>query len=225
MRIPVQVLAGALLLLFLQHAEAQSRIATVDLKKVFNEYWKKKEAEKGFNAQAADLEKDARSMFESRKRAKEEAQALLEGANDQAVSLDEREKRRKAADEKLKQVRDLEDNLVQYDRQARATLDTERQRIRSRILGEITDVVSAKAKAGGFSLVLNTTSQLDASTGSADIPFVIYRDSQNDLTAVVLAELNATAPASLSHADQDSASVTNKAGSSTNMNRTAAADR
>jgi len=214
-----------MLRLFLQHADAQSRIATVDLKKVFNEYWKKKEAEKGFNAQAADLEKDARSMLERHKQAKEETQALLEGANDQAVSPDEREKRKKTADEKLKQVRELEDNLVQYDRQARATLDTERQRIRSRLLGEITDVVSAKARTGGFNLVLNTASQLDASTGSSDLPFVLYRDSQTDLTTVVLTELNATAPPSFLHADQDTASVTNTSGTSTNVSRNAAGAR
>ncbi|MGH7971951.1 MAG: hypothetical protein ACREIC_24840, partial [Limisphaerales bacterium] len=57
-------------------AHAQAHIATVNLQQVFNNYWKKKEAEKGLNAQAADLEKEVKPLVENHKRAKEEAQSL-----------------------------------------------------------------------------------------------------------------------------------------------------
>lgn len=185
-------------------AQAQTRIATVNLQKVFNNYWKKKEAEKGLNAQAMDLEKEIRPLVENHKRAKDEAQSLLAGANDQAVSPEERERRRTAAEERLKQVKELEDNLVQYDRQARATLDGQGQTIRTKLFKEITDIINAKAKAGGFTLVLNNAAQTEPTAGFVSLPLVLYADSKDDLTEAVLSDLNATAPPPASAADSSS---------------------
>jgi len=208
MRIRLCALASGLLLLplLLQHTQAQSGVATVDLQKVFNDYWKKKAAEKAINAQAADLEQEARAMLESLRKAKEEAQALLSSANDQAAAPEEREKRKQAAEQKLKQVRETEENLVAYERQARATLDEQRQRVRVKILKDVTDVVCVKAKAGGFSLVLNSGSQADAGADFSSLPAILYTNHKHDLSDAVLTELNATAPPPFSSPGQEHSS-------------------
>jgi len=188
----VQTLLACFLL---QQTEAQSRIATVDLQKAFNNYWKKKEAEKGLNIQVADLEKDAKVMLESRNKADEEARSLLSGAKDEAASPEERQRRQRNAEEKLKQVRDLEENLVQYERQAKTTLDEQSQRVRTKLFKDITDVVGAKARAGGFTLVLNSGPQTDPVSGVSSLSIVLYASGQDDLTDAVIRELNTTAPA------------------------------
>src|SRR5262252_2970762 len=78
-------------------AWAQTKIATIDLRKVFDNYWKTKQADAALKDRAADMEKEHKNMLEDWKKAKEDYQGLLAGSNDQAVSQDEREKRKKAA--------------------------------------------------------------------------------------------------------------------------------
>ena len=88
-----KVIAAALLGCFLaSSASAQGRIATIDLRKVFDNYWKTKQADASLKDRAADMEKEHKNMLEDWKKAKDEYQSFLSGANDQARSSDEREK-------------------------------------------------------------------------------------------------------------------------------------
>lgn len=171
-------------------ALAQGRLATVDLKKVFDTYWKTKQASAALEDRKKDMEKEDKNMLDDYKTKKDEYQSMVAAVSDQNVSPTERDKRKKTAEDKLKQLKDLEDTIVQYERQARTTLVEQNQRMRSNIIGEIRTVVTAKAKAGGFSLVIDTAAQ------SADqTPIVMFTNNENDMTAAVLEELNRTAPA------------------------------
>ena len=77
-------------------ALAQGRIATVDLRKVFDGYWKTKQADAALKDRAADIEKDHKTMLDDWKKTKEEYQTLLSEANNQTLSLEERDKRKKS---------------------------------------------------------------------------------------------------------------------------------
>src|SRR2546428_7344838 len=133
-----KIVPGLLLISLLScSAWAQGRIATIDLRKVFDTNWKTKQADASLKDRAAEMEKEHKNMLDDWKKAKEDYQGLLAGANDQAVSTDERDKRKKSAEEKLKFIKDTEDNILQYEKQARATLDEQRRRVRENILGEI----------------------------------------------------------------------------------------
>src|SRR5262249_12640260 len=140
-------------------AWAQGKIATVDLRKVFDNYWKKKQAEASLKDRQTDMEKEDRNMVDDYKKVKEDYQALLASANDQAISTDERDKRKTAAEEKLRRMKEMEENIAQYERTARTTIIDQSDRMRANILKEITNVVSAKAKVAGYSLVIDTASE------------------------------------------------------------------
>src|SRR5712691_13510462 len=112
----------------------QGRNATIDLRKVFDNYWKTKQADAALKDRAADMEKEHKNMLDDWKKAKEEYTGLLAGANDQAVSTDERDKRKKAAEGKLKFIKDTEETILQYEKQARVTLDDQKRRMRDNIL-------------------------------------------------------------------------------------------
>src|SRR2546423_4482084 len=101
-------LGAALLLLLSASALAQGRIGTVDMKKVFDTYWKTKQADDALKSSANELEKDFKSMVSEYEKAKEEYGKLRDGANDQSLSPEEREKRKKSAEDKLKQLNDTE---------------------------------------------------------------------------------------------------------------------
>src|SRR5689334_1631258 len=186
-----RLIAGLLLLSLLGGtALAQTRIATIDLRKVFDGYWKKKQAEEALKERKADMEKEDRNMLDDYKKVKDDYQSLLTSANDQAVSAEERDKRKTSAEEKLRRMKEMEETIAQYERQARTTIGEQSQRIRSNILTEIRNVVNAKAKTGGFSIVIDTAAESINST-----PVFLYASTENDITESVLQQLNATAPA------------------------------
>jgi outer membrane protein len=183
----------ALLLAFTSiPALAQNKIATVDLKKVFDNYYKTKLATQAIQERADDLDKDYTSMATDLKKRSDQYQELLASANDQAVSSDERDKRRQSADDLFKQLQDSKAAIEQFERQAQVTISDQRQRMRDNILAEIKKTVADKAKTGGDSLVLDTAGQTIAGT-----PSIIYSDGTNDLTDAVLKQLNASAPPDL----------------------------
>src|SRR5581483_10717114 len=90
-------------------AFAQSRIATVDLRKLFDNYWKTKQADAALKERAGELDKDHKDMLDKWKKAKDDYTKLLSDANDIAVSSEEKDRRKKAAEDKLKDIKDMED--------------------------------------------------------------------------------------------------------------------
>jgi outer membrane protein len=191
------VILGMLLATLLgSSALAQGRNATVDLRKIFDGYWKTKQADAALKDRAADMDKDFKTMVADYDKAKEDYQKLVASAADQAVSSDERAKRKQAAEDKLKSIKDTEDSLTEYRRTATAKLDEQKRRMRDNILGEIRNVLNAKAKAASYTLVIDTAAESANGT-----PVVLYTDNSNDLTDAVLEQLNAAAPSDTGKTD------------------------
>jgi outer membrane protein len=173
-------------------ALAQTKIATVDLSKLFRDYYKTKLASQAIQSRANDLDKDYTSMAADWKKQSDQYQTLLESANDQAVSQEERDKRKQAADDQLKQLQDRKAYIDQFERQAQVTISDQQHRMRANILDEIKKAVSDKAKAAGYGLVFDT-----AALTVNETPTIVYSDGNNDLTDDVLKQLNAGAPPDL----------------------------
>lgn len=167
----------------------QVRVATIDLSKVFDGYWKTKQAQGILKERQADMEKEMKSMMEDQKQAKEAYDRLIVDANDPAVSSEERDKRKRAAEEKLKYLRDQNDVILQYDRQAKATIEEQMRRLREAILTEIRAIVNARAKSSAYTMVIDSAAESINRT-----PVLLYHNGENDLTQDVLKELNATNP-------------------------------
>ncbi len=174
-------------------ALADSKIGTVDLRKLFDNYWKTKTAQAAIQERAAQLDKDDKGMKEDLKKGSDDYQKLLLQVNDQGISTDERERRKQAADDKLKQLQGSKTAIEQFERQAQTTLGEQRQRMRENILGEIKVAVNAKAKTEGYSLVLDSAAETVNGTLT-----VVYTNGENDLTDAILSQLNAGAPIDVS---------------------------
>ena len=166
-----------------------TKIATVDLKKLFDNYYKTKLAQANIQERATQLDRDDKSMKDDLKKAGDDYQKLLQQANDQALSSDERDRRKKSADDKLKELQTNKAAIDQFERQAQTTLTEQRQRMRDNILTEIKAAVTAKAKANGNTLVFDTAAETVNTTMA-----IIYSSGENDITDAVLAQLNAGAP-------------------------------
>lgn len=171
-------------------AQSAPKIATIDLKKVFDGYWKTKQADSTLKERASDFEKARKGMMEDHDKTSAEYKKLVESAADSAVSNDEKDKRKQSAEKKLLELREIESSLNTFMNQSRTTLGEQQRRMRDKILGEIREVINGAAKAEAFSLVLDTAAETPNQT-----PIFLYWDTKQDLTEKVLTQLNATAPA------------------------------
>ena len=171
-------------------ALGQGRVATIDLRKTFDGYWKTKEADTAIRERATDMEKEYKNMMGDYQKAKEEFDKLVANANDQAVSQEERDKRKKLAEDKLKYLRDQEDIIKQYRQQATSTLDEQKRRMRDNIVGEIRTIVNGKAKTASYTLVIDVSAE-----SLSNAPVFLFTNKENDITDSVLEELNKAAPA------------------------------
>ena len=186
------IAAAAGLVLATAAAQAQSKLAVVDLGKVFKEYYRTKQADDSLKLRAADFEKVGKGMQDDFKKSQDELKGMQEAVNDQAVSQDERDKRKKEVEKKTVALQELYTSLQTFDRNARTTLADQQKRLRDSVLRDIRGVVEERAKAQGYSMVLDTSSQIPDQT-----PVVIYSSlvgGGDDLTDPVIKQLNATAP-------------------------------
>jgi len=178
-------------------AFAQGRIGTINLRKTFDNYWKRKDAEAALKDRETEVAKELQARFKEFDAGKEEYQKLLTGAYDQSLSTEERDKRKKSAEDKLKQLKDMEDELKKLDRSATQDRDERRKRVRDNLLADINNIVQGKAKAAGYSMVIDTEAETPNGT-----KVILYSTMENDITDEVLKQLNAGAPSESSKPDE-----------------------
>ncbi len=195
-RLSLRITFLLLALLTAESAPAQAqmiKIATVDMGSLFTNYWKTKQAQASIDDRRAQLARDDKAMQDDLKKVADEYQKLLEQANDQAISADERARRQQAANDKLQQLQQQRVALEQYERGAQTTLNDMRMRLRDKILAAIENQVTAVARAGGYTLVLDKAAEAASAT-----PVILYGATNIDLTAEVLKRLNADQPIDVS---------------------------
>ena len=169
-------------------ATAQSKVASVDMKKLFSGYWKTKQAQTALEDRKTKLRKEIKDMADGLDKAQVAYKSLLDQANDQSISADERDKRKLAASEASKDLNSRNMAIDQFKRQAESQLADQSQRMSGNIVSEIQKAVTDKAKAGNYSLVVNSSSNES----------ILYVSADNDLTSAVLGQLNAGAPIDVS---------------------------
>ena len=182
-------IAALLLLVGVTPVSAQGRIATVDLKKVFDGYWKTKQADAALKDRGADLEKEFKAMLEEYNKGKEDFKTLEAASSDPAVSDSERDRKKKDAENKLRSLKEQEETMTKFQNQARTTIDEQRRRMRDNLLGEIRKALDGKAKLEGYSMVIDVAAETINNT-----PVVLFSNGENDITDTILSQLNTSAP-------------------------------
>ena len=203
MIIPHYTLARTLLALTIvffltAHSQAETnKIGIIDMQRVWDKYWKTRQAQSQVDDQTADFEKRKKGMLDDYQKANREYNKLMETAKDQAVSSDEREKRKNEAEKKLREIKEIEQDANLFQRTTDEQLKMQARRMTENILRDIRDLVDAKAKAGGYTLVIDI-----AAKSAVGTPIVLYNNGQNDMTQEVLSQLNSTAPVGLVKPDE-----------------------
>ena len=174
---PFLVLAASLLAA--APLAAQPRLATINLQRVFDGYYKTKVADAQLAERRSEFEKQLKEFLESYQKANADYKTVLESASDVAVSGEERDKRKKAAETKLLEIKEIETNIAQFRRTAEATLSELGGRLRSKLFKDIQEQVAIFAKSGGYAYVWDTVAQSVNNT-----PILVYASGENDLTLI-----------------------------------------
>ncbi len=182
-----KILKTALPLLFLAAAtaSAQPKIAVVDMKEAFDEYWKTKELFKRYEGSKQEYLDQRQKMVDQYQAKQKEYLDLKKSAEDPAISSSEKERRNTEAEKKLQEIRKLERDIQSHQRSGETRLVEQQLRHNKNLIDEIRDVIKRKAEAEGFTLVLNT-----AAVDMNRTPIVLFTDGTHDITGDILSTLN-----------------------------------
>ena len=166
------------------HAQSAPKIAVVDMEKVFSSFFKTKAAQANIEDRVNDSGKYEKTLLNDYQKANEDYKKLIDGTTDQAVSSDEREKRKKLAEQKIQEIREIQTSIEAFRNQARASLDEQKKRLHDNLLREIREEVNKQVKREGYTLAFN-------SSDVQGVPVLLYNvGGGNDLTDKVIEALN-----------------------------------
>jgi Skp family chaperone for outer membrane proteins len=173
------------------NAWAQPRIATIDLKKVLNRYWKTQEVKAILEDRRVTMEKELSKLGDDGKKLMKEYEESLADAGNTAMSSEQRDKSKKTAEEKLKAVRDLQDDIERLKRQDLTLLDEQNTRMFNNLMTDVRNTIGAKAKEGGFAMVIDSSAESAGKT-----PILLYTSGDApDLSDKVSEDLERSRPA------------------------------
>jgi len=170
-------------------AEAATSIATVSLDKVYNGYWKTDQENEKLKKKQKMAQDKIKGLNQSLTKDGEVLSRMIKALNDPNLSAAEKTKRQQQAGLKQQELRQQSEAIQAFGNATSKDLELEMRKARDGIMEEIQQVVAAKARAGGFDLVLDK-----AGKSAAIAPIVVYSADGNDLTESVLKQLNLSDP-------------------------------
>lgn len=161
------------------------KVGTVDMKKIFESYYKTKDAEARINEARNAAKKELEERMETLKKGTEEVQKLNEEIQKPELSKEAKEAKSKVRDEKIGEVKTMDREIREFQATREKQLQEQSVRMRSGIVDEINKVVTDRVRNDGFDLVF------DKSGPSLNgVPVVMFAKDSYDFTPDVVTTLN-----------------------------------
>ena len=185
------ILSLILSLAFAGTASAELKIGTVDMKKIFESYWRTKEAETKMSETRAMLKRDIDERNEARKQLQDSIEKLNDEIKKPEISKETAIRKTKERDDKIGEWQNMMRELQAYQQEKEKQLADQTLRIRNGIVDEIRKVVDDKVKSAGYDLVFDTSGN-----SINNVPVVLYAKEAWDFTKEIIEKLNADRPKS-----------------------------
>ncbi len=169
-------------------ASAQSaKIGTVDMKRVFESYYKTKDAEAKINEARNAAKKELEDRMDIAKKMLEEVKKIDEDLQKPELSKDSKDQKAKSRSEKAAELQNMDREIREFQQSREKQLQEQSVRMRAGIVEDINKVVQDKVKSDAYDLVL------DKSGPSLNgVPIVLYARETYDFTDGVVSALNKT---------------------------------
>lgn len=172
-----------------REAAADLKVGTVDLSRIFQDYFKTKDAEARMNESRAAAKKEMNGRLEARGKALEEINALNRDLEKAELSSAAREQKGKQRDDKIAEVRNLDREIEEFRSTRERHLSEMAARLRNSLVEDIMKAVTERAKAGGYDLLLDRSGP-----SLSNVPVVLFSRESFDLTGEIVAALNKAKP-------------------------------
>jgi outer membrane protein len=167
-------------------ASAQAlKLGTVDMKKVFESYYKTKDAEAKINEARNSAKKELEDRMDIAKKSLEEVKKLDEDIQKPELSREAKDQKQKIRSEKAAELQNMDREIREFQQSREKQLQEQSVRMRAAIVEDINKVVTEKVKADNYELVL------DKSGPSLNgVPIVLFARESFDFTDSVVTALN-----------------------------------
>ena len=169
-------------------ASAQNiKIGTVDMKRVFESYYKTKDAEAKINEKRNSAKKELEDRMDVAKKALEEVKKLDEDIQKPELSSAAKAEKSSIRQSKAQDLQTMDREIREFQAAQEKQLNELSVRMRAGIVDEINKVVEARVKAENYDLVL------DKSGPSLNgVPLVLFSRESWDFTTDIVTALNKT---------------------------------
>jgi outer membrane protein len=181
----------ALSLGYASQAQAQLKVGTIDIQKVFTAYYKTHDAEdKLKEAQKAYKDELDQRMGEYKKNL-DIVNKLNEEMNKPALSGASKDQKAQERDSKISETKGLEKEISDFRQTREKQIQDELKRLRDAIVEEIMKVVNDQVKVANYDIVF------DRSGLSVNniVPVLLYSRNNYDFSDSVITKLNSSRPA------------------------------
>jgi outer membrane protein len=183
---------GLLLFVPVSMASADLKVATIDLGKAFDEFYKTKEAAARLKEKQEEAQKEIQDKITDYQHISEEVQKLDEESKDPTLSAEARADKAKARDQRGADLQAASRQIDEFKTERGNELKDEYVRRRKEVVDQITKVITEYSGPQGFDLVLDKSS----ASVTSGVPFVLFNSNKLvDITPAIVAKLNADAPA------------------------------
>ena len=164
---------------------AEVRIATVNLEKAFNGYYKTKIIEQDFAEQSKIYRNYIARQAEQLRKDEQILRDKIDASLNVALAAEERKKRQEEAQNLEKNLKIRRVELEQYASDRAKALQESASTERKKVISEIQDEIRRRAAIEGYTLVLDSSGTTLNAT-----PLILYSIEAIDITEKILTELN-----------------------------------
>jgi outer membrane protein len=168
---------------------ADLKIGVVDMQRVFQEYYKTKEADARLKEVLAGYQKEYQDMMADYQKSVDEATKLRSQTQDATLDAKVRDEKTKALQTKVTELQAMERKIQEFNVTRRKQLDDQSQRMRKNIVEEITKVITSLGQAGKYNILLDKSGMTLNGT-----PTALYVDGLSDISDDIIKTMNANAP-------------------------------
>ena len=170
--------------------KAEVKFGTVDMNRVFSEYYKTKDAQSKYTDAEKAANDDLNGRVETLKTGMKEISQLNADLQKSDLSKDEVDAKKKDLQTKVAAARTLDREIADYRSAKQKNLQDQFLRMRKDIVDDIMKAVTDLVKSKGYDIVFDKSG---LSAGA--VPIVLYSRDDLDFSQDVIAALNKTAPA------------------------------
>jgi outer membrane protein len=175
---------------FASSAQAQMRIGTIDMQKVFTAYYKTHDAEDKLKEAQKAYKDELDQRMEDYKKNLDVINKLNEEMNKPELSGAAKDQKAQERDAKISETKGLEKEISDFRQEREKQIQDQLKRMRDGIVDEIMKVVDDQVKAQNYDIVF------DRSGFSANniVPILLYAKESYDFSDSVITKLNANRP-------------------------------